>query len=281
VDERPSWLWQLFSLPVGWRLWPGVALMGVYSLAAGLILEWFDVKPVLWGENGAILNGLVLGLLLAFRNNGAYDRWWEGRKLWGQLINDSRNLCLKVRASVEADAEEVRRFGTLVAGFAFALKQHLRGGGPLANIPGFEKDEARPAHVPLHVAGLVLDRLAAWRRAGKLDGYTALALDTHARALMDICGACERIRSTPIAPSYRTLLRHGIVLYLAAAPWYVLHEEGLWGIPVVMILAYFLLGIELVAESVEEPFGHDGDDLALDRYCETIRGSVGEVLGTN
>ena len=93
-----------------------------------------------------MLNALILGILLRFRNREAYDRWWEARKLWGQLVNDSRNLCLKARAPPGLSPDDRRRLGGWWPGSRSALKNHLRDGGPLRAVPGFEKDTANPAH---------------------------------------------------------------------------------------------------------------------------------------
>ena len=97
---------------------------------------------------------------------------------------------------------------------------------------------------------------------------------------MDICGACERIRNTPLSSSYRALVRHGIAIYLAIAPFYLIEDTGLAGLPMFVLAAYFLVGIELVAEEIEEPFGPGGDNLPLERYCLTIANSVREILET-
>ena len=120
--------------------------------------------------------------------------------------------------------------------------------------------------------------LRDWRRAGRLTDIDALVIDPHARALMDVCGACERIKSSPVPLSYRAMLRHGTILYLATAPWFLASDYGYWAVPVVALLTYFLLGIELTAEDVEEPFGKDGDDLELGRFCETVRQSAEQIL---
>src|SRR5262249_16665836 len=154
----------------------------------------------------------VLGLLLAFRNRAAYDRWWEGRRLWGELINESRDLAWKVRAYVAEDLWRPSRFAATLAGFADALKGHLRSGVRLQEIAGFEKEPAQPAHVPSYLAGQILIQLADWHRAGTLDLAGALILDPHARRLLEICGACERIRNTTISASYTALIRGGIGL---------------------------------------------------------------------
>ena len=109
------------------RLLVFVALLGCYGLAVYFVVEFEHVPPIEWGAESTVMNGVVLGFLISFRNNHAYDRWWEGRKLWGQLVNDSRNLCLKVRALTGIDAAKRNAFGALVIDFADALERHLRG----------------------------------------------------------------------------------------------------------------------------------------------------------
>lgn len=274
------WLGFWPPLPVWRRLDVSVLVVALYSLVVELIVEHLlPSRPPKWIGEMAVVNAVLLGVLLGFRNREAYERWWEARKLWGQLINDSRNLCLKVTTLVNPPAEERQAFARLVVGFAVALKRHLRVGQPLQTVPGFESDPATPTHVPAHLAGRVFEQLKAWKTAGKITDMEFLSLDPHARALMDVCGACERIRSSPVPLSYRALLRHGTVLYLLSAPWFMTTEYGYWAILVVSLMAYFLLGTELTAENVEEPFGGDADDLTLTTFCETIRKSCTELLG--
>jgi putative membrane protein len=95
---------------------------------------------------------------------------------------------------------------------------------------------------------------------------------------MDICGACERIRRTPLPRSYLLFIRTCIALYLLTLPWGLIHDFGYWTIPEVMIVGYFMVGIELTAEEVEEPFGRAADDLLLDDICQGIEATVTEIL---
>jgi putative membrane protein len=132
-------------------------------------------------------------------------------------------------------------------------------------------------HPAGYLAGEVQQTLNRWNREGKLRD-TILVLDQHARALLDICGACERIRNTPLASSYRAMKRGAIALYIIAAPWAIGLDMGWGGLPIMMIAFAFLLGVELTAEAVEEPFGHEGDDLELEAYCRTIETFVNAVL---
>src|SRR5581483_8667479 len=107
--------------------------------------------------------GLILGTLLVFRTNTSYDRWWEGRKLWGQLVNDIRNLAIKVQTCVRASAAEKQRLGRWLTDFAWALKEHLRGGVELNQLPGFADATERPQHVPSYISTKIYDQFEAWR----------------------------------------------------------------------------------------------------------------------
>lgn len=249
-------------------------MVGGLAYAAAVTLFVRIMQLPVWsagGEVAAVL-GLSIGTLVAFRNHSANDRWWEARKLWGQLINESRNLAIKARAHATVEAVELGRFANLIANFADALRLHLRGVSTI-------QADAALTHAPGQIAGQIVKTMADWDRDGRLHGVGLLVFDRHSAALMDICGGCERIRSTPLASSYRALLRVGITLYLLAAPWSLALEMGWWALPVLAIALGYLLGTEFTAESIEEPFGTDGDDLPLEAYCNTIETFVQTTLG--
>jgi putative membrane protein len=260
------------------KLFCAVAVLGAYGLFVSWIVRFEHLPKIEWGAESTVLDGLVLGFLIAFRNSQAYDRWWEARKLWGQLVNESRNLCLKVHSLDGLETAERQRFGSHLTAFAEALKHHLRRRDASDEALMGSRGEQSRAHEPARIAGAVFQTVAEWKRQGVLDGWTLLWLDGQVKSLMDICGACEKIRDTPLASSYRALLRQGIGLYLIISPFYLIEDTGLVGFPLFMLAAYFLLGIELVAEEIEEPFGAGGDNLPLERYCATIESSVREIL---
>jgi ion channel-forming bestrophin family protein len=266
-------------LKVRSKLWTSVSLLALYGLLVSVTVDVEHLPHIDWGAESTVLNGLVLGFLISFRNNHAYERWWEARRHWGQLINDSRNLCLKVCALKGIELADRDAIGRSVIAFGIALMNHLRrpdGSDESAIDKDFVKD---PSHQPIQVAGAIYETLTRWQSEGRLDGLTLLWLNSEVKSLMDICGACEKIRNTPLSSSYRALLRHGIALYLAITPFYLIEDLGLAGLPMFVLAAYFLLGIELVAEEIEEPFGQGGDNLPLERYCATIEASVSEILG--
>jgi ion channel-forming bestrophin family protein len=260
------------------KLWVFVILLAGYGLLVYEFVEIEHLPHIEWGAESTVLNGLVLGFLLSFRNNHAYDRWWEARKLWGQLVNDSRNLCLKVRVMAELSEPDRQEIARLVINFALALEKHLRSPSA-ADLKAPDSAALKDrVHEPSRVAAAIYETLLRWRQSGLLDGWSLLWLDGHLKSLMDICGACERIRYTPLSSSYRALLRHGIALYVLISPFYLLEDTGPASFPLFVLAAYFLLGIEMVAEEIEQPFRSSGDNLPLQRYCATIEASVREIL---
>jgi putative membrane protein len=269
-------------MPIVWRLVSAVGLAAVYSALVVYLAN--RMQPGSFGEAGietAVVDGIIISVLLAFRIREAAMRWWDARGLWGLLVNDTRNLCLKVRQNPAIPPADVRQLARLLTAFPHSLRLHLRGDVRLQAVPGFETAPDNPGHVPLYLADRIQELLAGWRRAGKLDGFDALLLDEHFRGLMNVCGACEKIRNSPLAPSFRALLRYGIALNILLTPWTLATTAGYWTVPFVSVTAFFLFGVEFAAHEIEEPFGKRGDDLSLEAICETIAASVAQELGTS
>lgn len=261
-------------------VWRIVALMLAYSLLA----IWKERS--IFGDVGDIPGdvyaafSLALGLLLVFRTNRAYERWWEARSLWGTLVNISRNLAVKSRVIVEPDTAEKQEFEREVVGFAYALKNHLRSGCTLREVPGWHGATANPTHVPIFLVERIYERLLSWKRNSRVSDQELRILDTEARVFLDVCGACEKIRRTLIVTSYRAFSVKCLILYLATLPWGLVHDFQWWTLPLVAILTYIMVGLEVIAHSIEEPFGMDLDDLDLEGLCSTIAASVRQALNT-
>ena len=266
------------NTPIFGRIWLTVAAIAIYATVVVAIDHFLLHKVVTVGPEIHGFLGLILGTLLVFRTNTSYDRWWEGRKLWGQLVNDSRNLAIKVQTCVRAAESDKQRVGQWLIDFAYALRDHLRGGGKLRDRKSFPDVKVEPAHVPAYISGRIYDQFEAWRRDDKLGGFELLFLDQHASSLMNICGACERIQKSPISTSYRWFIRQLIAIYLITLPWGLIESLGWWTDPAVVMLAYFMIGVEMIAEEIEDPFGMSEDDLMLDDLCQTIEKSVKGIL---
>lgn len=269
------WFW---PAAIARRLWLTILVSTAYTTLVLWAVPHGSDDGSAWLNVFGLVSGLVLGALIGFRTKAAYDRWWEGRILWGELTNHSRNLCLKAATLADPDAADRRELARLVAGFAAALMLHLRGRVTLREVPGFEADPADPVHVPAELARRVFALIDRWRTTGRIDGHARQVIDPHAAALMNVCGGCERVRNTPLPGSYLALLRHGLILGFLLLPWHLTQTLGVWALPVQAAIVYFLFGVELTAEEVENPFGFDPDDHPLEQFCATIRANAAEIL---
>ncbi|MBS1989609.1 MAG: hypothetical protein JSS83_03775 [Cyanobacteria bacterium SZAS LIN-3] len=271
---------KLHRIPVFKRVWFYLAFMAAYTTIVHFFIDNKDSAQFFKDAGNIAYTSLVMGLLLVFRTNSAYERWWEGRKLWGQLVNDSRNICLKVKNLANVSDRDKAIFSEYVVSFAYTLKNHLRNATPAKRLPGVKAHaDLEVAHLPVQVTDAMYSKTQEWYQSGKINGFLLLQLDPHLRSFLDICGACERIKSSPLVLSYRAFIRQGIAINLAALPWYASATLPLlWSLPIVIFASYFLIGLELIAEDIEDPFGYDGDDLPLDAICDKIRVVIAQIM---
>jgi ion channel-forming bestrophin family protein len=275
---------RMHKIPVFKRVWVYLTIMALYDAFVGWVTQQ-GMPPALIHEAGnAAYVGAVFGLLLVFRTNSAYDRWWEGRRLWGQLVNESRNLAMKVQAFVNVPESEKVLIGEQIVSFAYALKHHLRDSRPAKNLPGVTPIVMIPQsyHLPAQVALQIHETVRRWQKRQNIDVHMIQLLDKHLAGFMDVSGACERIKTTPLAVSYRAFMRQGIALNLLLLPWYLGTQLEFWfSLPLVLVAAYYLIGLELIAEAIEDPFGVDGDDLPLDEICANLQKVVTEIMSAD
>jgi ion channel-forming bestrophin family protein len=222
--------------------------------------------------------GLVVSMLLVFRTNSAYAKWWEARSLWGTLINASRNLAIKARNFVDVSTEERQQMAKLIAIFAATLRDHLRRINDLKRVPGFEDLPEAPGNPPGIVASRIYAMIDSWRRRNLISDQITRQFDIEARIFMEVCGGCEKILNTRLAISYRVFVNECVLLYVLTLPWALVEDFLVWTIPMVFVVSFLMLGLEVVAHSVEAPFGQGADDLDLDGMCTTIERSVNEII---
>jgi putative membrane protein len=291
IDYNPkdwfTFLFRFHKADTVRKLFPMIVAICMYS---GLV-AWLESDVWMLPEDSRVKNisllhsllGFVISLLLAFRSNSAYDRWWEGRKLWGALVNNSRNLALKLDALLpEEDRESRRLFRAMIPNYAFALKSHLRGQVVLEELvapEGLALPHLDPArHVPNQLASVLLRKAYALQKQGMLTGEQLLSLNAELQSFTDICGACERILNTPIPFSYSVFLKKFIFFYVMTLPFALAFSLGYFVIPAMAFVFYVLASMELIAEEIENPFGTDANDLPTDRISTNIRKHVEEIL---
>jgi putative membrane protein len=229
------------------------------------------------------LLGFVISMLLVFRTNTAYERWWEGRKQWGALVNVSRNLAIRISQIVPEQEVELRQyFRVLISNYAFALKEHLRSPSEITELerhPNLDIDRMRSkAHVPNAMAQKMYEAVLQLRKENRISEEQLFALDGMVHQFTDITGACERIRRTPIPYSYSAFIKKFIFLYVISLPFGIIADFGYASILVTVAVFYVLASLELIAEEIEDPFGTDTNDLPTDDISITIRANLKELL---
>jgi ion channel-forming bestrophin family protein len=228
------------------------------------------------------LLGFALSLLLVFRTNTAYDRWWEGRKLWGALVNNSRNLAIKLHTILPKDDKENRHFfSKAIPLYAAVLKDHLLLESTRVALDEIEHDELKDLdnkHAPNRVARIIQDAVMKMHNEGKISGEQLLYLNNELTSFTDICGACERIKNTPIPYSYSAFIKKFIFIYVMTLPFGYVFQLEYMVVPVVAFVFYVLGSLELIAEEIEDPFGRDSNDLPMEKIAINIKKHVEEIL---
>lgn len=268
------------------KLFPYLILTAVFSWSVAYFeLEYLKLSEKSWVKNITVVHsllGFALSLLLVFRTNTAYDRWWEARKQWGTLVNISRSFAIKIDA-MAGEADERRRsfFREAIPLYALSLFHHLRSEYTTYMLDEVEHPELSMdtrKHGPNQVASLMFRSVQDMYKTGEISPEEYRILDHEIRTFTDVCGACERIKNTPIPRSYSAFLKKFIVIYVASLPIGYVFSIGYFVAAAVPFVFYVLASLELIAESIEEPFGIDSDDLPIEKIASNIKKHVAEIL---
>jgi putative membrane protein len=224
------------------------------------------------------LTGTVLGLLLAFRTNTGYDRFWEGRKAWGAIVNRTRNLGRQSVTSFD-DPHIRKHLATLAVAFAHAARHELRGDKDYPEIFRlFDEETAQSLMKPPGPALRVLSEIGSTLHQGRLDGHLdsidQARLEEDATKLIDSIGVCQRIQKTPIPFAYAIFVRRFLLLYTLTLGFALAPVLEWWSVGAVAVISYFLYGIEQIGVEIEDPFEQGANDLDLDAICATIERNV-------
>lgn len=291
VYNTKDWAKLIFSISKSdtlLKLAPMIAFVVLFSLGVVYLeLHIFEISEDSWVRNLPQMHSLlsfVISLLLVFRTNTAYDRWWEGRKLWGELVNNSRNLALKISGIISRSNEDTRRFfRKTIPIYAFSLKAHLQSRVTEYSLQADDERDLSTKldvekHVPNQIARIMFAKVNQLYITGEITGDQLIILNGEISSFTNICGACERIKNTPIPYSYSSFIRKFILIYTLTLPLGYAFTVGYFAAPLVAFIFYVLASLELIAEEIEEPFGDDENDLPMQKISENIQRHVAEIL---
>ena len=295
---KTSWIrvvlrWQGTTLPRTWKrilVTTGFAVLVTVFWTRWGLSDW-SISPLPFS-----LIGVALGIFLGFRNNTSYDRFWEGRKLWGRIVNLSRIWTRQVytllatppnaKPDENAELQNLRR--SLVMrqiAYVHALRHHLRDakGEDYAELDPFIDGDEREAlqaesNTPaalLHQSGELLTQ--AWQR-GWLHELHLPVLESSLSELTEVQGGCERIKATPIPFGYTVLMHRLVAIYCITLPFGVEDTVGVLTPLVVALVSFAFYGLDSIGDEIEEPFGKDPNDLPLDALSRMIEINLKERL---
>jgi putative membrane protein len=295
IRDRPSGL-KLFLVLRGsilsaiWKvLLANVVVAVLVTVAHGALFDYkITLTPIPFS-----LMGLALAIFLGFRNNAAYDRYWEGRRLWGQLLSNSRDLARQCRGLIgHADPPDagsglrdvrIRIIYRAIA-YAHALRHLLRGGGDSAELQRLlTEEEWRQLGTKSNPPNFLMQCMGADVREclneGRIGECVAARIDMILSSMSAAAAGCERLKNTPIPFSYTLLLHRTAYLYCFLLPFGLIDSIGYMTPVVVAIIAYTFFGLDALGDEIEEPFGLNANDLPLDAICRTLEIDLRESIG--
>ena len=270
------------------KIYPQLLLVTILSTIITIIQHWVPDSFPYYGIATFTLLGIALSLFLGFRNNASYQRWWEARGLWGQLVYDSRSLTRQVLSFIdegdEAGQQAQRSMIHLSIAFAHAVRHRLRGTEPWQDIERFV-DPSQHAimhqakNLPDYIMRLLGKQLGEIRRQGFTSEQMIQNMDERLTSMTIVLAACERIHNTPLPFAYMLLVHRTTYLYCIMLPFGLVASLG-WVTPLISaVIAYAFFGLDALSEELEEPFGLAANQLPLTALSRTIEINLLEALG--
>lgn len=230
--------------------------------------------------------GTAISLILAFRTNASYDRWWEARKIWGAIVNDSRTLMRQVIANFnvgENGKNEIRKLGRRQIAWTYALARGLRNQEILPDIKSFLTDKElsqvkNHANIPNAILLLHEQQLKSMHDKSVLDSFQYTYLSDNIHRLTDSMGKCERIKSTVFPTQYSFYIHFTIMTFVMILPFGIMEKLGFFAVPIAGLVAFLFLTIEHFAIDLQRPFDNEPNDTAMNAICRTIEINILQML---
>lgn len=255
-------------------------LVAISAISTGAVFAAQE-HPGIFARISAIpftLIGIALSVFMSFRNNACYDRWWEGRKLWGELIVACRSFARQVSTLEQSD----RRFLLHgLCGFAAGLAARLRGQNEVSSVShwldiGVKPDDPNPTNAVLEQIG---KRCLTLMQTEKIGPIHYSVLEGQLTMLATVQGGCERIAHTPVPFAYSLLLHRTALIFCVTLPFALAGSLGWWTLLPVLLVAYTFFGLEALGHELEDPFGLEPNALPLDAIRRTIERELLALLG--
>ncbi|AGP48809.1 hypothetical protein PSYCG_06435 [Psychrobacter sp. G] len=290
VKQNPSAIKLFFTLrgSILPKVYPQILLIGLISALITNIQHGFPSSFSSYSVAPFTLLGIALSLFLGFRNNASYQRWWEARGLWGQLVYDARSLCRQALSYIDEDnpigRDTQRRLIHLSIAFTHAVRHRLRNTSPWEDIerfvdPKYHSKMRQAKNLPDYLMRLMGKDLGHCRKQHLLSEQMVQNMDERLNSMTVVLAACERIHNTPLPFAYTLLVHRTTYLYCFMLPFGLVSSLG-WVTPLICsVIAYTFFGLDALSEELELPFGLADNQLPLTALSRTIEINLLEALG--
>ncbi|QUM76515.1 hypothetical protein HWV00_09900 [Moritella sp. 24] len=290
VRDKPS-VFKLFFILKGSvipLIFPQILFITLLSTAVAFVHYKYPIILPTYTVAPFTLLGIALSLFLGFRNNACYERWWEARKQWGQLIVNSRSIGRQVYSFIDGHKEGgelmQKRLINLTIAFNHALRHHLRQTEPWNDIEKFLEIEdvvflKKSRNVPDAILRLMGLKLGTCRNKKLLSDFLVQSIDEHITSMASVQAACERISNTPLPFAYRLLVQRTAYLYCIILPFGLVASQGFATPLFCAIVAYTFFGLDALSEELEMPFGYSFNDLPLHAMSRNVEIGLLEMMG--
>ena len=286
IKTKAHWFKMLFEwkgsvLP---QLLPRLSILFIFASSIVYFRPFFLEYNLYINPTIFTLFGVALAIFLGFRNNASYERWWEGRKLWGALLNDTRSIARQSYSLIDSENYQNQRtnlINTLIA-IVHSLRHQLRLTNSEADLSRLLNTEAvakvkNAQFQPIILLQMMAEQIKVAKKEQRITAIEQLAFEENFNKISDIIGGCERIASTPIPYTYSVLLHRTVYIYCFLLPFGFVESLG-WMTPfAIVFIAYTFVALEAIADELEDPFGLQPNDLALDAMSQMIENTLLEI----
>jgi ion channel-forming bestrophin family protein len=289
MSTSKNFKWLKNTLHLKNSILPKIALRVIVSTAFSVLIVYLSTRGynVSFTVLANIIPSVLLGLLLVFRTNTANERFWEGRKLWGEINNNIRNLSRQIwTVSSSIKPSDKKEFLEMLWLYSLLVKADLRNGNEKPTddlkfdyIPSTKLTEIGLAFSPALVVMTHLQKsLSGFKSSGQIDQWETQSMQTLLDNLVNNLGGCQRILKTPIPIAYSIHLNQLVLIYCLTLPFQFVATLAWLTIPVVAITSFAVMGIEEIGTEIENPFGNDTNDLPIDGICAGIKFNIDELM---